>query len=290
VCKLSEFKETSKLTPKKTQKDPKILGVRPMKSKNWKNILKVTAAAAFLVVSGSQAAQAGELVNNWNYAYDSAKDGWTGGTVGADSAYEFYGMAVSEQDDNIFIAFNANLGIDGKAYSGAGNGLVGWGDLFFNFSGKDLKTANEEGSLFGIRFSSTNDSGASQTGVYKNVTGKNVAATSASAISSIKATQQKMQRVAHRRWANWLRMTHTLPAFTMQTGAFPTSSALAKKSAISPCSIAQCFRHWVWITVALQVRVQRLVSALLARYCRLARLWLTYWLSASTMVWRWWVN
>ncbi len=146
-----------------------------MKSKNWKNILKVTAAAAFLVVAGSQSAKAGELVNNWNYAYDSAQDGWTGGAVGANSLFEFYGMAVSEQDDNIFIAFNSNLPIGGESSASARGGSIGWGDLFFNFSGKDLKTANEEGSLFGIRFADSNDSGVSQTGVYKNVTGQNVA-------------------------------------------------------------------------------------------------------------------
>jgi hypothetical protein len=59
------------------------------------------------------------------------------------------------------------MGITGTSYSSAADGNVGWGDLFFNFTGKSF--AQAQGSLFGVRFAGTNDSGVA-TGVYSGVT------------------------------------------------------------------------------------------------------------------------
>ena len=137
------------------------------------------ATATFTVClasTGGQVANAGMLHNGWNYAIDSFTDGFTGNQVGG-GVFEFYGMAIQEKSDRIVVALNANLPLEGFAHSEAAKGSVGWGDLFFNFSGQNFNTASANGSLFAVRFAETNDSGAATTGVYKNVTAKSVSLT-----------------------------------------------------------------------------------------------------------------
>ncbi|MBO9997462.1 MAG: PEP-CTERM sorting domain-containing protein [Cyanobacteria bacterium SID2] len=138
---------------------------------------KASLCVAGVVLSslnlGIAPAAAGTMHNGWDYAIDSFNDGFSGNTSGSNSAYEFYGLAVRETADQIYVAINANLGLEGKASNGAENGTISYGDLFFNFSGQNLDDAN--GSLYAIRFASSNDSGVSELGVYSNVTGKNVA-------------------------------------------------------------------------------------------------------------------
>lgn len=134
-----------------------------------------TAAATVSIVAGmGQVAEAGTLYKGWNYAIDSFNDGSNGVTVGANSDYEFYGMAVQEDADNLYFAFNANLGLDGAAYHRASGGHIGWGDLFLNFSGNDFLTAQGNGDLFGIRFAENSDSNVGL-GLYSGVTAKSVA-------------------------------------------------------------------------------------------------------------------
>lgn len=135
----------------------------------------VAATATVIGITGQQA-NAGSLVGGWNYAIDSFHDGVTDGQVNQ-GAFEFYGMAIKQDAQNIYVALNTNLGLNGKAYSGVGNGLVGYGDLLFNFSGNNLVTANSQKSLFAIRFDDKNDADASvsSTGVYSNVQAKSVA-------------------------------------------------------------------------------------------------------------------
>jgi hypothetical protein len=121
-------------------------------------------------------ATAATLSNGWNYAIDSFNDGVTGGQVGGGD-FEFYGIAITETSDTAFIAINSNLGLAGYANPRVQRGNINYGDLFFNFSGQNFNTANANGSLFGIRFAGGNDSGVATTGIYRDVTAKNVTQT-----------------------------------------------------------------------------------------------------------------
>jgi hypothetical protein len=110
----------------------------------------------------------------WNYSMDSSTDGHQiGGVVGSESAFEFYGMAMMEKDGQIYIGMNSNLSLDGANSSHANDGVISYGDLFFNFTGDGLDDA--AGNLFAIHFANNTNSGVSEAGVYRNVTGKNVA-------------------------------------------------------------------------------------------------------------------
>jgi hypothetical protein len=123
-----------------------------------------------------QKATAATLSNGWNYAIDSFNDGVTGSQIGGGD-FEFYGIAIKETSDTAFIAINSNLSLAGYADPVAQRGDINYGDLFFNFSGQSFNTANANGSLFGIRFAAGNDSSVATTGVYTNVTAKNVTQT-----------------------------------------------------------------------------------------------------------------
>jgi hypothetical protein len=110
----------------------------------------------------------------WNYSMDSSTDGHQiGGVVGSESAFEFYGMAMMEKDGQIYIGMNSNLSLDGANSSHANDGVISYGDLFFNFTGDGLDDA--AGNLFAINFANRTNSGVSEAGVYRDVTGKNVA-------------------------------------------------------------------------------------------------------------------
>ncbi|NES96212.1 MAG: PEP-CTERM sorting domain-containing protein [Desertifilum sp. SIO1I2] len=147
-------------------------------------LLQATLTSATLLFSlvFSQAALAGTLHNGWNYAidpsYDSlASDGGNGLLIGG-TIYEIYGMAIKDdvQNNRIWVGLNANLPIGGNNVGDTvggyriSNGNIGWGDLFFDFSGLgNFKAANDSASLFGIRFAGTNDSYVPTIGVYENV-------------------------------------------------------------------------------------------------------------------------
>ncbi|MDB9515739.1 PEP-CTERM sorting domain-containing protein [Roseofilum reptotaenium CS-1145] len=112
--------------------------------------------------------------NDWSYSIDSFNDGMTGNIVGG-TKYEIYGTAIKQTRDRIFVAINANTPLEGVHSDYADDNHVGWGDLFFNFSGQDLNTASANGKLFGIRFSSNNASAAPSLGLFGNVTATDVA-------------------------------------------------------------------------------------------------------------------
>ncbi|MBW4493252.1 MAG: PEP-CTERM sorting domain-containing protein [Oscillatoria princeps RMCB-10] len=133
-----------------------------------RTLLGTAAASICLIAATGQEATAGQLYNGWNYGIDSFNDG-SGG-----SSYEIKGLAIKETTDSVFVALTGGMPLAGVAASGAADGNIGWGDLFFNFSGKDFQTASNQSSLFGIRFAGTNDSNAPSTGVYQNVQAKSV--------------------------------------------------------------------------------------------------------------------
>ena len=141
--------------------------------KNTTNWIYSAAVCCGIFTALQQPASAAILQNGWNYAIDSFNDGVTGAQIGG-GEFEFYGIAVTETSDRAFIAINSNLSLAGYADPLAQKGNINYGDLFFNFSGQNFNTANANRSLFGIRFAAGNDSSAATTGVYSNVTAKNV--------------------------------------------------------------------------------------------------------------------
>ncbi|WP_008315429.1 XDD3 family exosortase-dependent surface protein [Leptolyngbya sp. PCC 6406] len=116
-----------------------------------------------------------QTAEGWDYAIDSFTDGHdSNGKVGAQSRFEFYAMAIQATADSVFVAINSNLNpISGATDSRASNGVIKYGDFFFNFTGDNLTAAN--GDLFAVKFVENSDSGVTQLGLYGNVTGKNVA-------------------------------------------------------------------------------------------------------------------
>lgn len=121
-----------------------------------------------LTLGLAQTAQAGTFHEGWNYSIDAFGDG-SGGSV-----FDIKGLAFKETEDSIYIGISGNTPLTGESYGGAADGNVGWGDLFFNFTGDTFNEANENGDLFAIRFADTNDSGVAQAGVYSDVTAKRV--------------------------------------------------------------------------------------------------------------------
>jgi len=148
----------------------------PLKYGTITNAIAAAFAISLIVAAEPQKAQAATLHDGWNYAIDSFNDGVTGGQVGG-GEFEFYGLAFKETAENIFVALNTNLSLAGFAHGGAQGGSISYGDLFFNFSGLKFNEASTIGSLFAVRFAESNDSGAATTGVYSNVTAKNVTET-----------------------------------------------------------------------------------------------------------------
>ncbi|MEG5057181.1 PEP-CTERM sorting domain-containing protein [Microcoleus sp. A2-C5] len=140
-------------------------------------LLAATTATIFFGTTAKQTAVAGTLTLGWNYAIDPSNDSLGG------SEYEIYGMAVKDDltTNSIWVAISANMpltGINtGPTLEGlpVSNGNIGWGDLFFDFSGKgNYKAANDTNSLFGIRFAPNNDSKMPGIGVYSGVNATSV--------------------------------------------------------------------------------------------------------------------
>jgi hypothetical protein len=142
------------------------------------NVLPTLSLAAFggFLLAGKAASA--QTAAGWDYAIDSFNDGVNGAQVGG-NVYEFFGMASKEEGDNLFIALNANMPLTGANAPLAQDGVISWGDLFFNFSGNNFSTASTKGSLYAIRFAQSNNSNVPTLGVYRHVT-----ATSVTAINS----------------------------------------------------------------------------------------------------------
>ncbi|MEM9215376.1 MAG: XDD3 family exosortase-dependent surface protein [Cyanobacteria bacterium P01_F01_bin.150] len=111
--------------------------------------------------------QAGTLYQEWDYTIDSFNDGLDGGTLGANSEIELYGMAVKEVDNSLYFAFNSNLSLNGQLSRRAYNRRVSYGDLFLNFSST---SSTSTFNTYGIRFDVLNDSRLTP-GLYQEVSG-----------------------------------------------------------------------------------------------------------------------
>jgi hypothetical protein len=140
-----------------------------MQTKNLNAIVGATVSACCVVAMVGQSASAAQLRGGWSYSIDSFNDG-SGGSV-----YEIKGLAIKETANKLIVAFTGGTPLEGQRDSSARGHSIGFGDLFFNFSGKDFKTASQERSLFGVRFATANDSYVSGTGVFSNVSAASVA-------------------------------------------------------------------------------------------------------------------
>jgi hypothetical protein len=132
---------------------------------------------AFGAIATSLPAQAGTLINGWNYARDDySYDGTDAGNLSATSKYDIYGIGVKQVGNQIWVGVNTSTPLTGVANNAAADKNIGWGDLFLDFNYGDAGNtfATAQGSMIGIRFAATNDSSATTTGVYTNVTGKSV--------------------------------------------------------------------------------------------------------------------
>ncbi|MDT9196568.1 MULTISPECIES: PEP-CTERM sorting domain-containing protein [Limnospira] len=139
-----------------------------MKSNYAKTLIGSAIAATCMIAATATTATAGQFHNGWNYAIDAIGDG-SGG-----AQYDIYGMATMQTSDTIWVALTGGTPLAGVNTRSARSGVIGWGDLFFNFTGDDFLTASQNNALFGVRFAETNDSGASELGVYSNVRAKSV--------------------------------------------------------------------------------------------------------------------
>jgi hypothetical protein len=117
-------------------------------------------ALCCLVIAPSQAVQAAQLTSSWLYSIDAVGDD-SGG-----DAYEIQGIAMSVQGDRLVVALTGGMPLAGTPANEALDGNIGWGDLFFNFTGQGFSQA--EGSLYAIRFASENDSPVAA-GLYSGV-------------------------------------------------------------------------------------------------------------------------
>jgi len=144
-----------------------------MKFNYLKTVFGSAIAATCLISATGGAAQAGQLYNNWNYSIDASGDGSGGRTM------DIRGMATMETSDSIWVALTGGTPLEGVYNRRAADDNIGWGDLFFNFTGDNFQTANQNNALFGVRFAGTNDSGAATTGVYAGVGATSVTSSNA---------------------------------------------------------------------------------------------------------------
>jgi hypothetical protein len=127
-----------------------------MRSHQNRKFLSIFAATACVGLFVAPQAQAADI--SWSHSVDAFNDS-TGGHV-----YELHGLAVGEDNNNVYVGINGNMPLAGNRETRAWDNNIGFGDFFLNFSGQQ----------YGINFAEKNDSDVAQTGVYGNIEGKNV--------------------------------------------------------------------------------------------------------------------
>lgn len=128
---------------------------------------------AALIVNNEKATS-----NGWQYSVDSPNDGVTavGSGWNLGTTFELHGIAFKETVNEVWVVLKGNSPIQGVFWGAALDENIGWGDLFINPVKTDLATASAGQQLFGVRFAGLNDSGASQVGLFGNVTAQSVSA------------------------------------------------------------------------------------------------------------------
>lgn len=117
---------------------------------------------------GSRCAEA----QKWTYSKDTTGDG------SGDAKLDIFGLAMREDGDTITVAINAGMGPRGAEFPNLGNVAdrnVSFTDLVLDFVTKDAN-GNFTGSLtkYAVHFAAGNDSNATELGLYKNITLKDV--------------------------------------------------------------------------------------------------------------------
>jgi hypothetical protein len=160
-----------------------VKSVRVMKlSKNKKTKLFVkrgsflfSAVTTVGVVSmTSSSVSAATLQNGWTYGIDSYNDATYRPSIGQRAVgggpFEISGIALKVDENNISVALNSNLDVDGETVPyQTGYGHTGWGDLFL--------TNTETGKSYGMHFTTNNASGVSHLGIYENISTTSVGPT-----------------------------------------------------------------------------------------------------------------
>jgi hypothetical protein len=133
---------------------------------NLRQFAQISAVAAVAVTVAVVAAPGQAQAADWDYTKAGVGNG-TGGAI-----YDYQGMAIKETTDSITVAINSGMDLNGSLYSGE---VINHGDLFFNFTGKSFKEASDAGQLMAVNFARIgSQTGAASTGVYANVSAKNV--------------------------------------------------------------------------------------------------------------------
>jgi hypothetical protein len=110
--------------------------------------------------------------DEWKFVTDSFEDGTDGCTVGADSIYEVYGMAVHNTDSYQYVFINTNMPISGTIRNNrALDNTIDPGDLlmhYTNFGSGTLNAANSD-DLWAVHFTPDSDSTIQIPGLFKDV-------------------------------------------------------------------------------------------------------------------------
>ena len=117
----------------------------------------VAATAAFAPAASANAFTG--TYDGWTYIQDATHD-----STGGRHKYEIFGLASKQVGNQLHFAINANMGLEGVNENRADDGNISFGDLFLHF----------DDATFGIRFAESNDSGVTGTGVFADVTTKDV--------------------------------------------------------------------------------------------------------------------
>ncbi|MEL6352045.1 MAG: PEP-CTERM sorting domain-containing protein [Cyanobacteria bacterium J06627_28] len=117
---------------------------------------------------GAPQAMAGQVIDGWNYSIDAVGDSNDG------PVYDIRAIAIKETTDTVYVSISANLPLSGVYNDRAEDSRIGWGDLFFDFSGEGFSAANEQRQLYAVKFSSGNNASVEETGVYGEVSAKSV--------------------------------------------------------------------------------------------------------------------
>ncbi|MEO1620621.1 MAG: PEP-CTERM sorting domain-containing protein [Cyanobacteria bacterium J06632_3] len=90
--------------------------------------------------------------------------------------YDIRAIAIKETAEKIYVSISANLPLSGVYSERAEDAEIGWGDLFFDFTGGSFNEANANSRLFAVKFADGTDSGVGAMGVYHDVSAKSVGA------------------------------------------------------------------------------------------------------------------
>lgn len=140
-------------------------------------LVGISALACLTMMAATATdAQAGTLSNGWNYTLDAVGDG-SPNLNDSNGVFDIKAIAVKQTRNTVSFVLNGNTPLGGTGAYGLDStgGTIGWGDLFFNFTGQGFQAANASKSLIGIRFASANNSNVG-VGVYTGVQALDVTA------------------------------------------------------------------------------------------------------------------